>query len=182
MKKTYLLIGSGFLIIAVAIFAKFFYFSNDSTTNSFLAQIPSPSITQSQNVNYKAYFAIYTNGIKRIFTNSMYHNLSENVYIDASNPSIVHVNKPGITWMDFFLTLPMKVEKNCLVTGTKETFCTSQNATLKFYLNGVRNDSLLTTEIKDGDAILISYGEESLEQIKSQLNSVASLSTLQNPQ
>ncbi len=133
---------------------------------------PSPTLEVPKNVNYEAKFAIYTNGTKRIFTASMYHNLSKDVYIEASDPSVVHVKKEGIMWMDFFLTLPFKLDKNCLTTGTKETFCTTPNATLKFYLNGVKNDNLLLTPIKHGDVALTSYGSENEAQIKSQLNSL----------
>ena len=60
----------------------------------------------SQIVNKKASFAIFTNGTFRLFTAAMYHNLSEDVFIQADNPNIVHVKKTGITWDVFFKTLP----------------------------------------------------------------------------
>ena len=145
---------------------------NAEPTKTYVSQTPSPTLEVAKIVDYKARFAIYTNGTKRIFTAPMYHNLSKNVYIEASDPSIVHVKKDGVTWMIFFMTLPFKLNKDCLTTGTNETFCATKNATLKFYLNGARNDKLLFEKIKDGDWALISYGVENEEQIKSQLNSL----------
>lgn len=172
MKKTYGLIAIGFLIAIVLLLIKTFSINQTQPTKISVSQTPSPTIDAPKNVDYKARFAIYTNGLKRIFTASMYHNLSKNVYIEASDPSIVHVKKDGTTWMNFFMTLPFKLNKDCLTTGTNETFCMTKNATLKFYLNGVRNNNLLMEKIKDGDWVLISYGLENEAQIKFQLNSL----------
>ncbi len=130
---------------------------------------------QSQTVGYKAAFAIYTNGIFRAFTASMYHNLSEDVFIQADNPNIVYVKKSGITWDYFFKTLPFSVTKDCLITGTKETFCTNQTKTLKFYLNGERFDNLLNSEIKPDDKALITYGSETDAKIAKQLEKLSSI-------
>src|SRR3989337_644656 len=58
--------------------------------------------TEIKTVETKASFAIFTNGTFRIFTASMYHNLSEDVYIQADNPNVVHVKKSNTTWDDFF--------------------------------------------------------------------------------
>lgn len=123
-------------------------------------------------VDYQAGFAIFTNGFFRIFTASMYHNLSKDVYIQADNPNITHVKKRGVTWDDFFKTLPFKLTTDCLITGTKEMFCTNENVSLKFYLNGVKINELLVQEIQEGDRVLITYGNENEEQIQNQLRQV----------
>lgn len=122
--------------------------------------------------NSNASFAIFTLGTFRVFTASMYHNLSEDVYIEASDPNTVQVRKAGTTWNDFFLTLPFKLTPECLTTGTKQTFCTGSRGTLKFYINGERNDNALNEKIKDGDQLLVTFGSESEAQIKKQLESI----------
>ncbi len=173
MKRTYIFITIGFLIAGILLLIKLPSLNQQSNQAQVsVSKSPSPSTDTPKNVDYKARFVIYTNGIKRVFTNPMYHNLSSDVYIEASDPSIVHVKKKNITWIDFFLTLPMKLDKDCIITGTKETFCTTPNSTLKFYLNGVKTDDLLFEEIKDNDLVLISYGSENESQINSQLNSL----------
>ena len=131
--------------------------------------------TQSALVDYEAAFAIYTNGIFRVFTAAMYHNLSEDVFIQTDNPNIVHVKKSGITWDYFFNTLPFSVTKDCLITGTKETFCANQTKSLKFYLNGERFDNLLNTEIKPDDKALITYGDKEDAEIARQLEKLSSI-------
>ena len=112
---------------------------------------------QEQNVAIEASFAIVTNGLVRRFAFPMYHNLSSDVYIDASDPTVVYVKKRGVTWNNFFETLPMKLTKECLTTGTKETFCTGATGALRFYLNGIEDRDLLDREIKNGDKARIEF-------------------------
>ena len=111
-------------------------------------------------VEKQATFSIYTKGLLRVFTAPMYHNLSKDVYIDAENPSIIKIKKPGITWDDFFSTLPFKLTHDCLTTGTKETFCTGNNGTLSFVLNGTEVREFLNLEIQHGDKLLITFDSE----------------------
>lgn len=115
--------------------------------------VPIPS----EKVNIKASFKIITNGTERIFTDSKYHNRTEDVYIQLPDPGIVYVTKKGTRWDDFFKTLPMKLTKDCLTTGTGQVFCTGQGGTLRFYLNDTEDKDLLDREIKDGDKIQVQY-------------------------
>lgn len=120
----------------------------------------------------KASFSIYTNGTLRTFSSSMYHNLSETVYISAENPNQVVVNVEGVTWGDFFSTLPFSLTEDCLVTGAKQTFCNSSRGTLKFYINGEQVEGALNKVINDGDKLLVSFGNESEVTINSQINNI----------
>ena len=140
---------------------------------------PQPTISDSQDstVGHRASFAIFTNGLKRSFTAAMYHNLSDAAYIQADNPNIVLVTKKGVTWGDFFDTLPFKLTQECLTTGTGQILCSDESSTLKFYLNGKRANDLLDKEIQDGDAALITYGSENEAQIQKQLEQVANPNT-----
>lgn len=121
---------------------------------SVLAPSPTP---QKQEVHIKASFTIVTGNITRSFKAEKYHNRSSNVYIESVDPTIVHVKKIGITWDDFFKTLPMKLTKDCLITGDGETFCNGKGGTLKFYLNDVETPDLLDKEIRNGDKAIINY-------------------------
>ena len=111
-----------------------------------------------QNISgFSATFEITTNGTKRNFNNAMYFNLSNDVYINSLEPNKVHVKKPGTTWTEFFNTLPFKITKECLTTGTGQTFCTSDTQTLKFILNGVETPNVLDFEIGEGDKLEIIF-------------------------
>lgn len=166
------------VVIIILLVAGYFIFSNSGMgTNSISEQQitleqESESSTSSQKVDRNASFAIFTNGTFRVFTASMYHNLSQDVYIEANNPNIVQVKMSGTTWDDFFSTLPFKLTPECLTTGTKETFCTGKSGTLQFYLNGEIDNNALNQEINEGDKLLVTFGTESEEVIKQQINKV----------
>lgn len=106
---------------------------------------------------YTARFEIYTNGVKRVFTASMYHNQSDEVYIENSDPEQIFIKTAGTRWKDFFGTLPFSLSKECLVTGTNQTFCTNQNAKLYFYLNDQETPDVLEKVIKPNDFLRVEY-------------------------
>lgn len=162
--KNFLTIAVIFILLIAGYFL-FFVSEGGLKNNKQLSSTPAPTqITQAQpsikEVNLQAFFSITTNGTKRIFTDPKYHNRSGDVYISSDNPSIVHVKKSGITWQDFFDTLPspMRVENDCLYTGTGQVFCNSESHSLKFYLNGKKVDQVLEMEITADDRLLISFG------------------------
>lgn len=134
-------------------------------------------------VNIQASFAIFTNGTLREFTDSKYHNRSVDVFITrrlkaplitSENPNIVYVKKKGVTWNDFFKTLPspMKLTPECLTTGIGQQFCTDENSSLKFFLNGKREDNLLSKEIRHKDQALITYGNETDKEVEDQMSKI----------
>jgi|GEM_PF-1149322 len=114
----------------------------------------------SEPVSKEATFEIYTHGTKRIFTLPMYHNLSEDVYIEASSPNTIHIRQEAVTWDDFFETLPFNLTSECLTTGLKETYCTNDANALTFYINEDEVKNALQKEIKDGDALRVTYGKK----------------------
>jgi len=150
MKKTILIILPLIAVVTLLFFKK---------TPTKIQEIMSPSSSPTPTIfsNFTAKFEIYTNGTKRIFTASMYHNLSEDVFITSSNPSVIQIKKPGITWANFFQTLPFELTKDCLTTGTGQKFCTNQKQSLKFYLNEVENKNALDQEIMPSGFLKVVY-------------------------
>lgn len=153
------------IVLGTVVLVGFFIFSSSNP-------VPAPTPQMQETVDIKASFGIFTNGTFRIFTASMYHNLSDDVYIEASSPNIVIVKKAGATWGDFFATLPMNVTRDCLTTGTGQTFCSSNAQTLKFYINGQRDTNALEKRINAGDQLLVSYGNENSGDIEKQLKQI----------
>ncbi|RJR15066.1 hypothetical protein C4579_03295 [Candidatus Microgenomates bacterium] len=129
---------------------------------------PSPTATTNF-VPFTAQFLIFTNGQLRDFSASMYLNQSSAVYLEGDNATMINVNQSGITWDDFFKTLPFLVSADCLVTGTGQQFCSNQQSSLKFYLNGQPVSDLLTREMQPNDELLISYGARNDPTINVQL-------------
>lgn len=108
-------------------------------------------------VEFTATFEIYTNGTKRVFTDKKYHNLSQDVYIAQENPGVIYVKKEGVTWGDFFKTLPMKLTKGCLTTGTGQIFCTNDSYTLRFFINETEDPNALEKAIAPKDFLKVVF-------------------------
>lgn len=108
---------------------------------------------------YTASFQVIINGETRTFTDPRYHNQSADVYIspEGSRQVQITVTKPNITWGDLFKTLPMSVDTNCIVTGTKQTFCSNQSQQLRFYIDNVESPNALTTVIEPSSQLKIVY-------------------------
>lgn len=150
------------IFIFIAIFIIFaggaFFLTRQNTKEVSVPPVPlSTPSPANEGVNITASFTIVTDKITRSFVNPKYHNQSSDVYITSENPSIVYVKKAGITWDDFFKTLPMKLTKECLITGDGETLCDGRRGTLKFYLNGIEDKNLLDKQIQQNDEILIKF-------------------------
>lgn len=122
-----------------------------------IANTPIPTESPEQN-DFTASFEIYTNGTKRIFTDVKYHNQSQNVFIQNPDPSTIYVKTVGTTWADFFETLPFSLSKECLVTGTGQTFCSNENQRLRFFLNDILTPQVLDLQINPGDNLRVTYG------------------------
>ena len=174
----YIAIGIGAVVILITGFVLLSNSTKEKDSPSLQEQNlerDNQSSPTSQVVNKQASFAIFTNGIFRVFSASMYHNLSENVYIQADNPNVIHVKKKGITWNDFFETLPFTLTKDCLTTGTKETFCTGANSSLRFYLNGDQDQNALDKEVSAEDQLLVTFGNENVQQIQKQIQKLKNM-------
>lgn len=120
-----------------------------------------PIPTNASFAPFTATFEIYTNGTKRIFTDPKYHNLSTKVFLTTDNPNVINVQVSNITWDDFFKTLPMQLSKDCLVTGTKQTFCSNETSKLKFFINDIENPDALDREINPNDHLKVIYNPSS---------------------
>src|SRR3989338_322848 len=164
------LIIAGILILgAGAIFA---FSSSKPKAEPLESPTPTPQVAEKVELDTRASFTIFTNGTLRIFTDSRYHNLSSDVYIESPNSTVVHVKKVEITWDGFFKTLPMKLTSDCLTTGTGQVFCTNETSALKFYINGQLDTAALSRVINSGDKLLVSYGPPDDSAIPNQLQQV----------
>ena len=154
MKIIWILIPFAIIVSALL------FLSQNSKRISQNSPLPAISFTPDLtpiSVNFTASFEIYTLGTKRIFTDKKYHNLTEDVYITSEEPSIIYVKKSGIKWSEFFATLPMKLEKDCLTTGTGQVFCTSEKNKLKFYVNDMEDPDALDKEIDEDGKLKVIY-------------------------
>lgn len=150
----------------------YFILTKNVDENKNVAQI-TPTITENSNEPLKAAFGIFTNSTFRIFSDPRYLNQSDEVFMDEA--SVVTVKKEGITWNDFFKTLPMELTKDCLTTGTGQVFCSSNDEKLRFFVNGKEDPEALNKIIKEDDRLLVSFGNKSDDEIKNEIDTVSNL-------
>jgi hypothetical protein len=156
------------LLVIIFIFFSSFLFSGCTSDSEKLdetspsqqnAALSSPQLSTPTSIStdFTARFEIYTNGTKRIFTEDKYHRQSDDIYIENPDPLVIHVKKSDLTWNDFFSTLPFSLQKACLVTGTKQSFCNTETKKLHFYINGQEDPDALDKVISPNDMLRVEY-------------------------
>lgn len=132
-----------------------------------------PGCELRQGVHWHADFALYIRGERYDFNQERFFStveveLSENAHIHEPYYDIVHAHREGTTWREFFHSLGFELTDQCLTLPTGELLCNSETERLSFIVNGVRVDGLAFQDITDIDRALISFGDESDEELMQQ--------------
>ncbi|MBI2207938.1 hypothetical protein HYU50_00415 [Candidatus Woesearchaeota archaeon] len=104
--------------------------------------------------------------------------VSSFIHVDSDAPppektgDILHMHATGVPLWIFFESVEMDFNKDCITLENKEKFCNDGNKKLKFFVNGKENNEFENYVFKDLDRILISYGNESQQELQKQLNSI----------
>ena len=98
--------------------------------------------------------------------------INQYTHMEGGDGNLIHVHATGATFGFFLNSIGLKLDSSCLTMDTGEKYCNEGNKTLKFYLNGKANDQWDKYLLKNLDKILISYGNESEDQIKQQLATI----------
>ncbi|MBI4895620.1 MAG: hypothetical protein HY831_03960 [Candidatus Aenigmarchaeota archaeon] len=128
-------------------------------------------------------FKVYLNGQAYNFTSEKYmsmegHHLSERTHLHDMNGDIIHIHAAGVSLGEFFNSSDIKFNSTCFVLNNGTSYCNSDNSKIKLYVNGIENIQMEKYNLKDLDRILITYGNESSEQIKSQIDGVTDVSCI----
>lgn len=101
--------------------------------------------------------------------------VSSFMHVDSGAPApektgdVLHMHATGVPLWIFFKSIGMDFNKDCITLENKEKFCSDSNKKLKFFVNGKESNEFENYIFNDLDKILISYGDESEEEIKNQL-------------
>jgi len=110
--------------------------------------------------------------------------VSSFIHVDSGAPApektgdIVHMHASGVPLWVFFKSIGMDFNKDCITLENKERFCNDSNKKLKFFVNGKESNEFENYVFNDLDKILISYGDESEEEINNQLASITDFAKL----
>lgn len=128
-------------------------------------------------VHMHADFKVYLDGVAYDFAQEKYMSSEESAlspftHLHDMNGTVIHKHMSGITLGDFFESIGMDLSRVCLTLDDGTAYCDEEGKTLKFYVNGKANDQFNAYEFDDLDRILLTYGDETKEEIQAQLESV----------
>lgn len=103
------------------------------------------------------------------FSQPKYQVRSQLVHFENGDGDTIHTHATRVHIGYLFQTLKIKFTSECLTMDNGENYCNDGNNTLKFYVNGVRNNMYDKYVLNQDDRVLLSYGSESQEQIDAQL-------------
>lgn len=125
-------------------------------------------------------FKIFLEGKAIDFSQPKYQIAAQYVHVEGGVGGVVHKHATGVTFRDFLKTMNMDMDSKCFKSDDNKRYCNEGDSTLKFYLNGKISDKFENYELHDLDKVLISYGNESDEQIKQQLAAITDLAKIES--
>jgi hypothetical protein len=118
-------------------------------------------------------FKMYMNGQPVDFSQAKYQLRAQHVHFEGGDGDVTHVHATGVTLGYALETLGMKLTNECLTPDTGGPLCNTDSSTLKLYVNGRPNTEFGGYLMRDLDKILLSYGNETEEQLQVQLDSIS---------
>ncbi len=103
------------------------------------------------------------------FSAPAYQIKSSWIHFEGNDGTTIHKHATGVTLGYLFETLSLGLDDQCFTFQDGRSFCTDDEYSLKFFINGEAVDDIRPYEISEDDKILISYGAETPDEIESQL-------------
>ena len=113
-------------------------------------------------------------GDKFDFAATTYQIKSSWIHFEESDGNTVHRHSSGVTLNYLFESLGIGIDEDCYIFGDGRQFCTNEDYSLKYFINGDSVNSINDYVVQNDDRILISYGGETEEQVIAQLNELDS--------
>ena len=123
-------------------------------------------------------------GDKFDFSVPSYQIKSSWIHFEESDGTTIHRHASGVTLGYLFDSLNIGIDyvdkvnedtnKKCFIFPDGRQFCDNEDYRLKFYINHIEQQSIYDYVLEDGDRILITYGNETPEQIEEQIIEVDS--------
>ena len=116
------------------------------------------------------------------FSVSAYQSKSDWIHLEGKRGDLIHRHASGVPLGFLFDTLGIGLTDECYILSDGRQFCTDESYSLKFYINREQIEDITNYVINQGDRILISYGDETEEEIEMQLFHLEQLMTLEGLQ
>lgn len=150
------------------------------------------ALVEKKETHYHANFALYVDGVREQFDNfTFYEEVQSCGGDEKNNPRtrthmhdnihhVVHVHDEAATWGHFFANLGFVLGNDILKTDDGVFVDGANNKKLTFILNGQVVDGVANATIRSEDALLISYGSDADEQLRSHYEGITKDATEYN--
>jgi len=108
-------------------------------------------------------------GDKFDFSTPNYQVKTSWIHFENSDGDTVHRHSTGVELEFLFNSMKIAIDDKCFVFPDGRQFCTNEDYSLKFYVNQQKVDDIRDYVVQEDDRILITYGNESQEDIDKQL-------------
>jgi len=103
------------------------------------------------------------------FSSPSYQIKSSWIHFEDTDGTTIHRHSSGVTLGFLFDTLNIGIDDECYRFPDGRQFCTNEDYSLKYYINHQLVNGIRDYVFEDGDRLLITYGNETPEQIEDQL-------------
>tara|TARA_B100000949_G_scaffold226003_1_gene230841 strand:- start:568 stop:1164 length:597 start_codon:yes stop_codon:yes gene_type:complete len=91
------------------------------------------------------------------------------IHFEDSDGTTIHRHASGVMLDYLFANINIGIDSECYIFPDGRQFCTNEDYSLKYYINHELVKDIRDHVIEEGDRILITYGNETPEQIEEQL-------------
>ncbi len=96
------------------------------------------------------------------------------IHFEGRDGNTVHRHSSGVTSGYLFETLGINLTAECFIFPDGRDFCNNDDYSLKIFINHQPVSDISNYVLNEGDKILISYGNETLEELDEQLEELDS--------
>jgi len=108
-------------------------------------------------------------GDKFDFSTPNYQVKTSWIHFENQDGDTIHRHSTGVELEFLFDSMRIGVDDKCFVFPDGRQFCTNDDYSLKFFVNQQKVDDIRNYVVQEDDRILITYGNESQEDIDKQL-------------
>ena len=91
------------------------------------------------------------------------------IHFEAQDGSTIHRHASGVTLEFLFNSVGIRLDESCFVFPDDRQFCTNEEFTLRYYIDGIQAESVNDLVFEDESRILISYGDNDLNRVDKEL-------------
>ena len=133
------------------------------------------SVVDSEQINERATLLIKIFDDTFGFSQPEFYLQDPQINIEPAESNVLHRNSDDAPIGFFFDSVGMKLTSECLVLPDDRQFCSNEEYSLGFYVNGNKQDDISQYLINEDDKILISYGPDNKQEIENQLKELDSI-------